>query len=167
MGARGGGPVPVLHGADAVNARMKLPSEPVLNRELSTEVGKPVVKFEVLPVRPGETLQVTFKGQSGDWRQGIWMGVDGELEIAGVRADQVKIWTDTAPATFEVKVQRADDGLLRLYNIWDSGRGRRRESQSATSGMLKEQTEGTTTYRCNDIGRQPKFDKLIFKLKRG
>jgi hypothetical protein len=32
--------------------------------------------------------------------------------------------------------------------------------------MLKEQTDGTTIYRANDIGRQPKFDKLVFELTR-
>lgn len=145
---------------------MSLPSEPVLNLELSAKIGKPVLKLEVLPVHSGETLRITFKGQSGDWRQGLWMGVEGELEIAGVRADQVEVWTDTAPPMFDVKVVRAEDGRLRLYNIWDSGRGRRRESQSATSGMLKEQSDGSTTYRCNDIGRQPKFDKLVFAVSR-
>lgn len=149
-----------------MSATMRLPSEPVLNRELTAETGRPVVKLEVLPVTAGEVFRVTFKGQSGDWRQGIWMGVDGELEVVGLRADQMELWTDTAPRTFEVKVLRAEDGLLRLYNIWDSGRGRRRESQSATSGMLKEPNGGSTTYRCNDIGRQPKFDKLIFEVSK-
>jgi len=145
---------------------MKLPSEPVLNRELSSEVGQPVVKLEVIPITDGETLKVTFKGESGEWRQGIWLGVEGELEVAGTRADQLEIWTDTASASFEVKVIRTDDGLLRLCNIWDAGRGRRRESQSETSGMLKEQKDRTTVYRANDIGRQPKFDKLVFEVSR-
>jgi hypothetical protein len=145
---------------------MPLPSEPVLNRELTNELGTPVVKFEVIPIAPGETLKVGFKGTSGEWRQGIWLGVDGELEIGGTRADQFEIWTDTAPSSFEVKVLNTHDGLLRLYNIWDSGRGRHRESQSATSGMLKEAMNGRVVYRANDIGRQPKFDKLVFEVSR-
>lgn len=149
-----------------MTGRTALPTEPVLNRELTREFGKPVVKLEVLPIAAGETLKVRFSGTSGGWRQGIWLGVDGELEVAGARGDQFEIWTDTAPPTFDVRVLSTTDGLLRLYNIWDSGRGRRRESQSATSGMLKEQTDGTTIYRANDIGRQPKFDKLVFELTR-
>jgi len=147
-----------------VTAKVGLPSQPVPNREMTLEVGRPVIKVDVLPVSSGEILGLTFMSQSGAWRQGIWLGVDGELQIAGVTADQIEVWTDTAPRSFEVKVLRAEDGLLRLYNIWDSGRGRKRESQSATSGMLKEQIDGVAIYRCNDIGREPKFDKLIFQL---
>lgn len=142
------------------------PLEPVLNHELTSEIGKPVVMLDVIPVVAGETLRVRFKGTSGKWRQGIWLGVDGELDIGGTRADQVEIWTDTAPRSFDVKVLKTRDGLLRLHNIWDSGRGRRRESQSATSGMLKETRKGTLLYRANDIGWQPKFDKLIFEVSR-
>jgi|ERR1700674_5846208 hypothetical protein len=145
---------------------MRLPSEPVLNGQLTKQVETPVVMLDVIPVRPGETLRITFKSQTGDWRQGIWMGVDGQLSVGGHRADQVEIWTDTAPPSFDVEVLRSTDGLLRLYNIWDSGRGRRRESQSATSGMLKETNHGSTTYRCNDVGSQPAFDKLVFEVER-
>jgi hypothetical protein len=123
--------------------------------------------LEVVPVVPNETLRITFTSRSGDWRQGIWMAVDGELEVAGQRASQFEIWTDTAPPASDVQVVRTTDGLLRLYNIWDSGRGHRRESQSATSGMLKETADRTTTYRCNDIGTLPKFDKLVFEVRRG
>lgn len=137
-----------------------------MNHELTSEIGKPVVMLDVIPVVAGETLRVRFKGTSGKWRQGIWLGVDGELDIGGTRADQVEIWTDTAPRSFDVKVLKTRDGLLRLHNIWDSGRGRRRESQSATSGMLKETRKGTLLYRANDIGWQPKFDKLIFEVSR-
>ena len=53
------------------------------------------------------------------------------------------------------------DGLLRLYNVWDSGRGHRPfESQSATSGMLA--SDGT--YRCSDIALDPAFDCLTFAV---
>jgi len=122
--------------------------------------------LDVIPVETGERLRITFKSQSGDWRQGVWMGVDGLLAIGGHRADQFEIWTDTAQLGFDVEVLQTTDGLLRLYNIWDSGRGRRRESQSATSGMLKETNQSRTTYRCNDIGREPAFDKLVFDVDR-
>lgn len=145
---------------------MALPSEPVLNHELTVETGRPVVMLDVVPVAVGERLRVSFRATSGKWRQGIWLGVDGELDIGGTRADQVEIWTDTAPASFDVVVLKTADGLLRLHNIWDSGRGRHRESQGATSGMLKDAKEGSTVYRANDIGSQPKFDKLVFELRR-
>ena len=96
---------------------MRLPSKTVLNSQLTAQLGKPVVMLDVVPVAAGETLHVTFASQSGDWRQGIWMAVDGELEIAGQRAGQMELWTDTAPRAFDVKVLRTTDGRLRLYKL--------------------------------------------------
>ena len=145
---------------------MRPPSEVVLNSQLTAELGKPVLKIDVIQVSPGDTFSIAFKSQSGDWRQGIWLAVVGEIEIAGERAAQLTLWTDTAPSQFDVTVLRTEDGLLRLYNLWDSGRGYRRESQSATSGMLKETSGAVTTYRCNDIGVKPTFDKLVFEVRR-
>jgi len=146
---------------------MRLPSKTVLNSQLTALLGRPVIVLEVVPVLPEETLRISFTSRSGNWRQGIWMASDGEIEVAGQRASQLEIWVDTAPPAFDAKVVRTTDGLLRFYNIWDSGRGQRRESQSATSGMLKETVERTTAYRCSDIGIEPKFDKLVFEVRRG
>jgi len=117
-------------------------------------------------VSEGETLQFAIAGTSGSWRQGIWLGVHGDLEVAGTRADQFVVWADTAPKSFQVRVAKTEDGLLRFYNVWDSGLGRKMESQSATSGMLVDEADGVVTYRCNDIGLSPKFDKLVFELRR-
>lgn len=145
-----------------------LPSQRVLNEELTKELGQPVVKIEVFPVKPQEVLTITFVSTSGEWREGIWLATNGVLEIAGTRADQFEVWTDTAHRSFDVEVVATADGLVRLYNIWDSGRGQKRESQSATSGMLKEvQENGAVVYRCNDIGRNHQFDKLVFEVKLG
>jgi hypothetical protein len=144
-----------------------LPSGVVLNRELTTATGQDVIKIEIVEVAEGDELEVSFREQHSEWRQGVWLAVDGELEVAGTRADQIELWTDTAPDSVTVRVLASKDGLLRLYNIWDSGRGRRRESQSATSGMLKEDVSAdAAVYRCNDIGREPSFDKLVFQLRR-
>ena len=122
--------------------------------------------IDVIHVGAGETLAITFKGQSGGWRQGIWLAVVGQMQIAGVAGDQMTLWTDTAPSKVDVNVIRSEDGLLRIYNIWDSARGLRQESQSATSGMLKQANGDVVTYRCNDIGFHPTFEKLIFEIRR-
>jgi len=145
---------------------MRIPSKRLLNAELTTEVGRPVVRLEVVNVSEGDTLEFAIASTSGSWRQGIWLGVHGELEVGGARGDQYVVWTDTAPRSFQVRVAKTDDGLLRFYNVWDSGRGRKMESQSATSGMLVDEADGLVTYRCNDIGLSPRFDKLVFELRR-
>jgi hypothetical protein len=89
---------------------------------------------------------------------------DGVLRVAGVEAPQLDIWTDTAPSAVEVECV-ATDGLLRFYNIWQSGRRPGVESRSATSGMLVENLgDGWRRYSCNDIALQPDFEQLIFRI---
>jgi len=81
----------------------------------------------------------------------VRLGVKGNLEIAGQTSPQSVVWRDTAPPSVDIVVRSTVDGLLRLYNVWDSGRGRGQESQAATSGMLREPTPLGFRYMCSDI----------------
>jgi hypothetical protein len=139
---------------------MLLPNERVLNSRLSGGARGDVVKIEVLRIQAGDLATVQFLGTSSEWRQGVWLATNGLLDVNGERLPQVLLWTDTAPAEVTVSVVETD-GLLRLCNIWDSGRGLGPfESQSATSGMLV--ADGI--YRCSDIASDPAFDRLVFSL---
>jgi len=71
---------------------------------------------------------------------------------------------DTAPPAVEIACLETD-GLIRIYNIWQSGRRPGVESQSQTSGMLVDLLpDGSRRYRCNDIGFDPDFSKLVFRI---
>lgn len=144
---------------------MPLPNTPVSNPALSGPNGEDVLMVDVLPTTDGAELRITFEHVGSDWRQGVWLATEGELEVNGVRSSQLVLWQDTAPSTVRVRVVEGD-GKLRLYNVWDSGRGiSDHESQSATSGMLVEAAaDGARRYRCNDIGYDPAFDSLVFTL---
>jgi hypothetical protein len=101
-----------------------------------------------------------------------------ERELVGLLPDATGRLREEAAAVFsclEIKLAQplagrrvidgSPDALLRVYNVWDSGRGRSRESQSATSGMAVEELEdGSRRYSCNDIGLDPDFSKLVFRL---
>jgi hypothetical protein len=141
-----------------------LMTKPVLNREL-TRGDRQVWLIDVLPIAQGQTFCLEFLGADGDWRQGVWLATEGELEAQGAATSQFVLWEDTAPEVVEVRVN-ATDGLLRLYNIWDSGRGLGRyEAQSATAGMVKRvRDDGAYVYACNDIGSDPDFTKLRFAV---
>ena len=142
-----------------------LPSERALNPTLTASISRDVVLLDVLPISSGDQLQVAFEAVNSPWRQGVWLGTDGILQVNGKDSSQVVLWSDTAPGRVEIEISETD-GKLRLYNIWDSGRGiRDHESQSATSGMLVEQLGNRSyRYRCNDIGYDPAFDKLVFTI---
>lgn len=134
------------------------------NDELSEAMGRDVVKIEALPIAVGQSARLVLEGSESPWRQGVRFVTDGVLRVAGVEAPQLDIWTDTAPPTVDVECVETD-GLLRFYNIWQSGRRPGVESRSATSGMLVEDLgDGWRRYSCNDIGVEPNFEKLVFRV---
>lgn len=137
-----------------------------LNTTLTTPE-REVWLIDALECDDGDEFLLTFEQSDDRWRQGVWLAVDGSLTIAGVNSPQAVLWHDTAPEATAISVRSARDGWLRLYNIWDSGRGiKDHESQSATSGMLREPVVGGHRYRCATIGYDPEFDALTFTLVR-
>ena len=122
--------------------------------------------IERLPVAPGDRFLLEFIRVSSPWRQGLWLATDGQLAVGGFVDSQHVIWTDSADPLLELTVLETTGGLV-FYNVWDSGRGRRGESQSATSGMVvADRGDGVLEYGCTDIGLPPDFSKLVFRLTR-
>lgn len=145
-----------------------LPDKPVTNASVAGPLGEEVLLLDVIPIEVGSEVVLTFEQVDSPWRQGVWLATDDELEVNGARSSPLVVWQDTAPPTVRVRVGKSD-GMLRYYNLWDSGRGMgEHESQSATSGMLRERgPDGSRRYRCNDIGYESQFDKLVFSLRTG
>jgi hypothetical protein len=135
-----------------------------LNAELSEAIGRDVVKIEALPIDAGQSAHLVLEGSDSPWRQGVRFVTDGMLRVADVEAPQLDIWTDTAPSVVEVECVETD-GFLRFYNIWQSGRRPGVESRSATSGMLAEElVDGWRRYSCTDIGLEPDFERIVFRI---
>lgn len=145
---------------------MPLPSERILNRALTESASRDVIMIDVIPVHTGQRITLSFDDINSAWRQGVWLATDGMLRVNGVQSPQLVLWQDTAPAQVDIVVEEAD-GLLRLYNVWDSGRGLgEHESQRATSGMLMTLVEeGVRRYECNGIGLEPDFNDLVFTVR--
>ena len=165
MGARGARPVPLLRRTGSVTRR-RLPPR-VVSSVLTVPGRREVLKIDAVEACPGDRFGLQFEDSNSAWRQGVWLGTEGTLEIAGKRAPQFVLWADTAPNLVEIACVETD-GLLRLYNVWNSGRKAGEfESQSHTSGMLVEHLpDGSSRYRCNDIGDEPDFTRLIFRIRR-
>jgi hypothetical protein len=125
-----------------------------------------VLLIEAVPCSAGDVFSLTFEAAAPRWRQGVWLAVDGELAVGDHSSSQIVLWRDTAPDRVELEVVSSGDGLLRFSNVWDSGRGRTPwESQSHTSGMIREAVAGGSRYRCSDIDPEPTFDALVFTLR--
>lgn len=142
---------------------------PLPDRTLSKSIagpdGQAAIKIEVLPIRSGQRITLTFETVGPRWRQGVFLATTGQLVAAGTSSPSVVLWSDSAPAQSVIDIVDTD-GRLVLYNIWDSGRGRgKSESQSATSGMLVEAlADGSQRYSCTDIGVEPDFSRLVFRV---
>lgn len=145
----------------------RLPSERLISSAFLGVLDREVALLDVEAVHAGDIIELSVLSTNSKWRQGVWLAVEGELLCGGAAASQLVIWSDTAPPVAKIEVVRSQDGLLRLYNVWSSGRlgTGSFESQAATSGMLKEsQPDGSAIYRCQDIGREPRFDAIAFRL---
>ena len=94
----------------------------------------------------------------------MWLRTDRGLLVNDQFGPSVELWVDTAPPEVVAHCMTGD-GNLSVYNIWDSGRGRGRESQGHSSGMLVEDLPDGRRYRCNDIGFDTNFDKLVFRIQ--
>ena len=135
-----------------------------MNTTLTEQLGREVVMVETLPISAGQRIRLAFEGGESPWRQGVRLATEGALNANGVSAPQLDLWTDTAPLTVEI-VCESTDGLVRVYNIWHSGRRPGVESRSQTAGMVVESLpDGSHRYRCNDIGFDPDFSRLVFRI---
>jgi hypothetical protein len=139
---------------------MQIPSRRIYNKAFKDITD--VVLIDIFPVKNGEVIELTFELKNSNWRQGVWLAGDHGLEINDERIKSTELWYDSSPATVTIKCFTSN-GLLTVYNIWEDARGR--NSQSHSSGMLLEELPLGRRYRCNDIGFQTKFDKVVFRIE--
>ncbi|MBC7251963.1 MAG: hypothetical protein H5T62_17000 [Anaerolineae bacterium] len=122
-----------------------------------------VVLWDILPVEDGEKLKLIFESKNSEWEQGVRLACDIGITGDGWTGKGVRLWYGHSPREV-VFTCHTKDGFLSIYNVWDRGRGP--ESQKHSSGMLVEELPNGRRYRCNDIGFDTKFDKLVFRIER-
>jgi len=158
--------LPLLHRTNAMTSfdPTRLP-ERTLSKSIEGPDGQAAVKIEALPITSGQRITLTFETVGPRWRQGVFLATAGQLVATGTSSSSLVLWSDSAPARSVIDVADTDVRLV-LYNIWDSGRGRGPfESQSATSGMFVETlADRSHRYSCTDIGVEPDFSRLIFRV---
>lgn len=141
---------------------VKSPTSPVENTVFSGKYEKPIIQWDVIDITDSLKMKLRFISVNSTWRQGVWLCSDTGIIVDGQVYKSAMLWSDTAPKVIDITV-RSTDGKLHLYNIWDKGRGK--DSQSYTSGMLIEGSGNIRRYHCNDIGSNPDFTKLVFELE--
>lgn len=144
-------------------SKFELPIERIMSDAFKERGQSNIVMIDVFPIRDGDMLKLVFEDVRSPWRQGVWLKTDRGLLINHELCGSALIWYDTAPR--EVLIEcRTENRCLHLYNVWDRGEGS--DSQAWSSGMLVEELPHGRRYRCNDIGFDTKFDKLIFRIEK-
>lgn len=148
-----------------MNDIQKIGCERLINREFAQRGREDVILWDVFPVADGEYLRVIFESISSELRQGLWLRTDQGILINGLSYHSLDLWYDTAPREVVIECHTCN-GYLSVYNIFDLGRSPGRMSQTASSGMLVEELVNGRRYRCNDVGFDTNFEKLIFRIER-
>jgi len=139
----------------------KFGGQRILNK--SFNLVNDVVLWDIFPIRDKESITVFFESQNSTWAQGIWLMTDMGIECNSQKSSSIVLWFGKAPMKVEI-LCHTNDGKLNVYNVWDRGFGI--NSQFFSSGMLIEELENGRRYRCNDIGFDTNFDKLVFWIER-
>ncbi|WBW95242.1 hypothetical protein [Oceanirhabdus sp. W0125-5] len=122
-----------------------------------------IIMWDVQQISNEQLIKVKFIKTNSNNKQGIWIATDKGIEVNGNLYSQINLWEDTSPKEVILKCY-TDVGLLSIYNIWDKGRGR--NSQSYTSGMIIKEIDNVLYYYCNDYGFETDFNKLIFSIEK-
>lgn len=143
--------------------QFQLPDHRILNVDRSEALSKEIVMVDVFPVKDGEVLSLAFESVNSSWRQGVRIQAEGYLVVNSIESPAMEVWYDTAPKNMQIECHTSS-GLVHVYNIWDRGKGR--DSQAWTSGMIIQELPQGRRYQCNDIGFETSFDKVVFRLER-
>jgi hypothetical protein len=122
-----------------------------------------VIKWDVQKITDGQKIKIKIISTNSNKKQGIRIALDKGIEIQGNIYQSLQLWEDTIPEEV-ICTCHTEDGLLSVYNMWDKGKGP--DSQSHTSGMLLEELNNVLIYRCNDIGFETNFDKIVFTIEK-
>lgn len=129
-----------------------------------------IILWEVIKVNPNQRMIFRFINTNSPYRQGVHLGFyynDGEVIINGVSASHYELWEDECPQVFNIEC-RSKEGYLSLYNVFemkDYTGNLRKISQIDSCGMILEKNDNIYRYKCNDVGFETSFDKLIFELE--
>jgi hypothetical protein len=122
-----------------------------------------VILWDILPIMDKEIISVYFESKDSIWEQGIWLMTDMGIEVNDQRASSIVLWYGKTPSKVDICCH-TNNGYLNLYNVWDKGNGM--NSQSHSSGMIIEELANGRRYKCNDIGFETNFNKLVFRVEK-
>jgi hypothetical protein len=132
--------------------------------------GKPL--YGLYELEAPDALEIEFLSSISNPVQGLNLTTDGGvMEIAGVEADDMLLWCDTAPPKVPVKIKPGVDGkvILKIWNVWRGKVGGHDVTQAwlGNAGMRIEQSGNQISLRCSDGEGPVSFDDLTARMTIG
>lgn len=127
-----------------------------------TRNGLDIFPTITIAVRNGSGLRLRRLGASSRRAQAMKLAVDrGALNVNGVSAPTVALWTHTAPATADLIVEGAASQVT-FWNAWSiDGID---TSWVGNAGMTATEDDQGLTIRCSDGVGEVSFDDLVLWL---
>ncbi len=129
--------------------------------------GKTLFMMDHFPTEHSTRLRLYFETCNGEWRQGVALNVDGNVEVNGRvigKHKHIVLWHDTAPQVVELGVP-ANANMVEVHNVWDSGNGMT-DAWHNGAAMIIEEIPNGRRYRCNDGLADDDFDDIVFRIER-
>ena len=143
--------------------KVRLPLTRVMSKAFQERGRDDVTQIDVFPITYPASLRLVFLAKNSPWNQGVFLLTDESILVNGHESSATRIWYEGAPSEVPVTA-KSSNGVMHVYNVWDRGFGS--NSLSWSSGMLIQDIPNGRLYRCNDIGFEGSFDKLVFKIER-
>ena len=126
--------------------------------------GKTVSGIYRRMVHPDDLVQVHFVRSNPTVREGLSISIKkGMLVVNGQPIRDSIIWTDTAPAQFDILCKPPKSGaMLHIWNAWDQNGIL--QSWLGNAGMLIEEVGESVILRCSDGLGEPDFEDLVVEL---
>lgn len=125
--------------------------------------GRVVKALVRVPVRKGSVVTVSRRQATTDRPQGLKIGVDtGNLEVNGVEAPAVVLWSTTAPDKVELTVTGEGATSIDVWNCWSMGGVD--SAWIGNAGMVTKATATGMVLRCSDGIGPADFSDLEIEL---
>lgn len=121
--------------------------------ELPTDSSEMRIRFVAFRACPPQGLRLRVRG--------------GSLDIDGETADDIVLWTETAPVEVRASITWKSRGArsLRMWNVWRMGEVT--QAWLGNAGMRVTTNNGTLLLRCSDGEGEPDFEDLIAVVAMG
>ena len=127
--------------------------------------GQVIQLSDCLPIASDQRMRITFESINSDWRQGVALDSDGEIQVNGQPPAKkgIALWCRTPPCEFLVRI-KSKKGRCFIKNVWDVGDGVTHSWHNGAA-MIVEETRNGRRYKCNDGRPDEDFNDLIFRIE--